>query len=522
MSEHVIAKKSILKKTIQVGSNTLVSRILGLAREILLMRFLGVGIIADAFTTAFMLPNSLRKIFAEGALTAAFVPTLVAVQKKEGKTQVDKLTTLSFVVFEVGLLLICALIMVKARWTVLLIAPGYSAEQVAATIPLLRIMMPFIFFISSSALLAGVLNIEHHFFVPAFGPVLLNGVFIGSILVCLKYGLGAQYLAWSILLGGALQCIMHIIAYIRLGFSFSLWNTTTMVYFMQVVGKFLLCFMSMSVMEINLFFDQRFASYLAAGSVKLINLANRFMGIPLGVFAVAFSTILLPYFARVKLDNPDRLAFYLFEGTKFVLWVTIPATFILAFLSDQIFLTLFASVSNNFPMDRVTEAGFVLVGFLLGLCFFSLNKILLSLFYSFHDTKYPTIISVIATLFNIAGNYFLVDIWGSFGLAVATSLSGLLQTILCFYFLQTQHNLSLKNSELLLFCRNYGAQVIAVLIPLYGIYSFCFKTIAKTAYGTFFTQSFGFWVWALPLILLCYGALYLLKKQFELPVYFLE
>jgi putative peptidoglycan lipid II flippase len=85
---------------------------------------------------------------------------------------------------------------------------------------------------------------------------------------------------------------------------------------MQVVGKFLLCFMSMSVMEINLFFDQRFASYLAAGSVKLINLANRFMGIPLGVFAVAFSTILLPYFARVKLDNPDRLAFYLFEGTK--------------------------------------------------------------------------------------------------------------------------------------------------------------------------------------------------------------
>jgi putative peptidoglycan lipid II flippase len=137
-------------------------------------------------------------------------------------------------------------------------------------------------------------------------------------------------------------------------------------------------------------------------------------------------------------------------------------------------------------MDRVAEAGFVLVGFLLGLCFFSLNKILLSLFYSFHDTKYPTIISVIATLFNIAGNYFLVDIWGSFGLAVATSLSGLLQTILCFYFLQTQHNLSLKNSELLLFCRNYGAQVIAVLIPLYGIYSFCFKTIAKTAYGTFF------------------------------------
>ena len=152
--QEILSKQSILKKTVQVGGNTLVSRFLGLTREILLMRFLGVGVVADAFTAAFLIPNSLRKIFAEGALTAAFVPTFIKVHQKEGREKADALMSLAFLAFEGSVLLLCAIVMWKAEVAISIVAPGFSQEQVAATIPCLRILMPFIFFISSSALLS--------------------------------------------------------------------------------------------------------------------------------------------------------------------------------------------------------------------------------------------------------------------------------------------------------------------------------------------------------------------------------
>jgi len=455
-------------------------------------------------------------------LTAAFVPTFVTIFKKEGKGQANSLTTLSFIVFEAVLLVLCGLIMWKARETVLFIAPGYSEAQLAATIPMLRILMPFIFFISTSALLSGALHSVHHFFVPSFGPVLLNIVFIISLLISLKFFLSPHFLCWTILSGGALQCILHIVTYLRLGFSFSSWDRKTIGYFAKVVGKFLLCFLSMSVMEVNLFVDQRFASYLAVGSVTLIKYANRFMGIPLGVFAVAFSTILLPHFTRVKLDKPERLNFYLLEAAKFVFWVTIPATLILVFLADQVFLTLFASMSSKFPMDRVPEAGNILIGFMMGLCCFSLNKILFSLYYSFHDTFYPTIISIVATLLNVGANYYLVDIYGAFGLALATSLSGLVQMVLGLFFLCKIHKFELRLKEMGYFLFKYSLQVLLTLAPLYIIYPYCYTLAAKMPYAYFFTKSFGFWIWVGPLIITSYAALYLLRREFNINVYFLD
>ena len=515
-------KKSLLKKTLEVGGNTFLSRMLGLTREILLMRYLGVGILADAFTTAFMLPNSLRKIFAEGALTAAFVPTFITIFKKEGKDQANKLTTLSFLVFESILVLFCMLVMYKAQGTVQFITPGYSPEQVAATVPLLRILMPFIFFISTSALLSGALQSVNHFFVPAFGPVLLNVFFIGGIIACLKGAYPPAYLCWVIMAGGAFQCLMHLVTYIKLGFSFELWDVTTLKYFTQIIGKFLLCFLSMSVMEVNLLVDQMFASYLPAGSVTLIKYACRFMGIPLGVFAVAFSTILLPHFTRLKLEQPEKLDFYLAEAIKFVFWVTIPATLIIMFFSNEVFLTLFASYSSKFPAHRVPEAGTILVGFMSGLCFFSLNKILFSMYYSFHDTFYPIIISAVATALNACTNYYLVGILGGFGLALSTSLSGLVQTVLALIFLSVIHKFDIPFKRIFKFLLVYSLQVVCVLVPFYLLYSPLYNFIASFSKAFFFTQSFGFWAWVGPLILGIYGLLYLTRNLFKIDLYFLS
>lgn len=524
--QEALSKKNILKKLFQVGGNTLISRFLGLTREILLMRYLGVGVFADAFTAAFLIPNSLRKIFAEGALTAAFVPTFINLYEKDGQKKADALMSLAFLAFEGAVLFLCALVMWKPAFTLSLIVPGFSPAQVAATIPCLRILMPFIFFLSSSALLAGALQSVNHFFVPAFSPVLLNGFFIGGLLVCLSSGLPVEYLCVFILCGGLAQFLLHVFAYFSLNFMFHMPRRETLSAFGHVLSKFMLCFLSMSVMEFNLIIDQRFASYLHVGSVTLIKYASRFMGIPLGVFAVAFSTIMLPHFSRISISDPKRLSFYLLECSKFVFWVTAPATFIMGFLSKDIFLTLFASSSSKFPAHLVPEAGMILLGFLTGLFFFSLNKILFNLFYSFHDTRCPMYIAIIATVLNALFNYILVGIWGGVGLALATSLSGLVQMVLAIYFLQRSHNFTLNLKTFGLFAMRYSAQLVCVLVPFYFIYTLSRNIMEKlfaTGWAHFFMiKSFGYWLWVGPMMLFCFYVLYKTRKTFAIELYFLD
>ncbi len=524
----LMQKKNIIKKTLQVGSTTLVSRFLGLAREILLARFLGiVEVAADAFNTAFLIPNSLRKIFAEGALTAAFVPTFVNLFHKEGKEKADELMALAFLAFEGVVLALCILVCVYPEVTIGIIAPGFSAAQVAATIPCLRILMPFIFFISSSALLAGALQSVNHFFIPVVCPVFLNIIFIGATLACLAYGYSVEYLCYAILAAGLIWFLAHLVQYIMLGFSFRVPEPETWRSFGSVLIKFGLCFLSMSVMELSLIIDQRFASYLPVGSVTLIKYTSRFMGIPLGVFAVAFSTILLPHFVRVHMTDPKRLHFYLLEAMKFVFWVTIPATLILGFLSRDIFVTLFVSTSKNFPVAMVSTAGFLLMTFLSGLFFFSINKILFSLYYSFHDTYYPTLIAAIATAVNIVSNYALVGSLGLIGLALGTCFSGVVQTVLSLLFLKHRHKFDLSMRQFFEFAVRYCGQLIALFIPLYGLYRAChagmIHVCAASSFASFFfLQSFGFWLWVGPLILLTFGLLYFTRKAFAIQIYFLD
>jgi len=486
------------------------------------MRYLGLGVFADGFTVAFMLPNSLRKIFAEGALTSSFVPTFIALFKKGGKEKANSLTTLAFIVFESFLLVFCALVMWKAHFTAQLFAPGFSADQLDATVIALRILMPFIFFISTSALLSGSMQAVHHFFIPAFSQVLLNVVFVGALIVCISAKLSVEYLCFAILGAGAVQCAMHVIAYFKLGFGFKWWDQETLRYFFQVMGKFFFCFLSMCVMEINLMIDQGFASYLPTGTVTLIKYASRFMGIPLGVFAVAFSTILLPHFTHVHMEAPEKLKFYFVESAKFILWVTLPATLILGYLSTEVFQTLFASVSPTFPVDRIPEAGMILVGFLAGLCFFSVNKILLNLFFTLHDAWYPMIISAVATVGNFVTNYYFMQWWGSFGLALSTSLSGFIQMTLALYFLQKKHALTLNIREMGEFLGRYIIQIALCMMPFYWVYPRLFAFIETLPYAYFFTQSFGLWIWVCPLGLLLVGLLYSTHQLFGIKLYFLD
>lgn len=515
-------KKSILKKTFQVGSSTLLSRFFGIIREALTVRYLGAGVVADAFFTAWKIPNSLRKMFADGALSAAFIPTLVRVVRKD-KADVNSLMTVSFLFFEGFLLLGCALVMWKADFVLRLIVPGFSAEQIEYTIPMLRILMPFILFISSGALLAGALQAVGHFFVPAFSQVLLNIVFIGALLAGLYLGISVNTFCVFVLLSGLVQFIAHLVVYFRLHFGFGPIDSTAKQNFKLALLKFFPVFFSMSVMEINLFIDTSFASYLPAGSVSLLSYANRFMGIPLGVFAVAFSTILLPHFARVGSYAPKRLSFYLLETTKFVFWITVPATIVMIFFAEKIFHTIF--LSDKFTIAQVYEAQLILIAFLIGLFFFSLNKILLNLYYALHVTWVPTIISITATTLNFILNYVLMAKYQATGLALATTISsGLVQSILFVGFLYFKYDFKLYAADFFKFFIRYVAQLTLILSIFYAIYRVIENYIAtvSSAIAHFLLFGLGFWLWVGPLCGICLCAIYFSRKLFGVRLYFLN
>jgi len=516
------SKKSIIHKTMQVAGSTMVSRVLGVIRELLTVKYLGAGIASDAFITAFKIPNSLRKMFAEGALSAAFVPAFIAVLRKDEK-KAHSLMSWGFIIFEGILLLLCALVMIFAPFVVYLIAPGFSQEQIAYTVPLLRILMPFILFISSGALLAGALQAMGQFFVPAFGPILLNIVFIIGLLICLTFHWPVEVLCFFILFGGFLLFVQHLVAYWQLNFKLGAPTVQARSAFFKLLPRFFVCFLSAGIMEISLFIDTAFGSFLPAGSLSLINYANRFMGIPLGVFAVAFSTILLPHFSRISVYAPKRLNFYILESAKLVFWVTIPCMLGMILFSSKLFLTLF--VSNSFSVAQAYEAGQILTVFVSGLFFFSFNKILLNIFYAQHNAFIPSMISIAATLANIMLNFALMQSLQAAGLALATVLSGVMQTILLLYFLEKKFGFHGYKDRFSYFAMRYAVQLTVIGALFYAAYmllGWLIGAYMPSSVAHFLLDKIGFWLWVLPLALVAALALYSSRKQFGVQLYFLD
>lgn len=518
-------KKTLRTKTVSVGLSTLLSRVLGLMREALMVRYLGAG--ADAFITAFKIPNSLRKIFAEGALSAAFIPSIVQQVKKGKREEVNQLMSLAFLLFEGALLVLCAIIFWKAEAVVRIIAPGWFTDGTATvyvtqTVTYLRILIGFILLLSMSALLTGALQAVNHFFIPAFAPVLLNIVFISGLLVCMQFGLTVEYLCYFIMFGGLLQFLAHLGMYLKLGFSFARPVQVTWQAMLPILTKFFPVLVSMSIMEINLFIDTSFASYLPSGSISYLYYANRFMQIPLGVFAVALSTILLPHFARVSLYAPRRLQFYLYEAAKLIAWVTIPLALLLGYFADELFITLF--LSKKFTLTHVQETASILILFLSGLFFFSLSKILLNVYYSFHDTTIPMLISIAEVACNFALNYILVMTYGTYGLAAATVFSGVVRTALLALLLHTQYHFTLYGMRFFRFM----ARLIAQMCIIGGIFVASYHLFLKIlhmylpAYVGILTQTIAFWFWVGPLVGLAALLMNATRKNFGINLYFLE
>lgn len=516
-----MSKQAIRKNTMQIAALTLLSRGFGIFRELLMVRYLGVSGLSDAFLTAYKIPNLLRKAFAEGALSAAFIPTVVQTVRKDGPASIGSMMTLGFILFEGLVLCIVFIVMLFADTLLHYIVPGFTEAQIQVCVPMLRVLMPFIFFISSSALLAGPLQAVNHFFVPAFGPILLNIVFIIGLLICLLFDLPVLIFCWFVIAGGFLLLLSHLIAYIKLHFKFGAIRKKDVKQFGSILVKFLLCLPAVSIMEVNSFIDTSFASYLVEGSISLINYANRFVGIPLGVFAVAFSTTLLPHVSRVSSYAPKRLHYYLLESTKMVLWVTLPVVLLMWLMSNQIFLTF---LPKQVSAAQIHEAATILKVFLIGLFFFSINKILLNMFYALHMTWIPGVISVFATGINILFNWLFLDSLQTVGLAWATVISAIVQTVLFLVVLRYWYKFALYPRALGSFALRYGAQLALATLMFMGAYNLILFWFAHLPawWHALLIDSVLFWFWLAPLAGLFFAVIYFTRRLFGIHMYFMD
>jgi len=517
-------KKQLLKKTAVVSINTILSRILGIIRETLTIRYLGATMLADAFVTAFKIPNTLRKAFAEGALSAAIVPVLTSQVHEQGKQSVSGLMCLFFLLFESLVFALCIIAIIFSEYIIGLVAPGFQPEMIIHTAQMLRILMPFIASVSMSALFAGALQADNRFFIPSVGPVILNIVIIGTLLLCLGWQLPVSVLCIGIVCGGFLQCVIHYYAYLRAGFSFSWFKETDLNTAGTVLLRFLLCLPSISLMELSSFIDTSFASYLKPGSISLLYLSNRFVGIPLGVFAVAFATVLLPHMSRVARISRKRLSFYLLEGAKLVWWVCLPAMLMIGFFARPLFETLFVS-SGKFTLDQVTEAATILCAFLGGLFFFSFNKVLLNAYYALHITGLPAAITACATAANVLLDWLLIDYLQATGLALATSASAGIQTILLLTMFHWKYKHTVYLKPCLLFMGTYAIQVALFFIPFWITYTALEQGIVTYTDGTLqwlLLHSLCYWLWVGPLGCCYMAALWYCRSWMDQKIYFLQ
>jgi len=295
---------------------------------------------------------------------------------------------------------------------------------------------------------------------------------------------------------GVVQMLVHFATYYRLGFGFCWVNGKEFRKFLPVMHKFVLSCISMSAIEIGLVIDGMFASYLSMGTVTLLYYANRWMGVPHGVFAIALSTVLLPQFSRYSQQSTEKVSFYLLEASKMVAWVTLPTMLGMWFFADKIFYTI--HLSPKFPLASANEGAFLLQIFLMGLFFCSVNKILLSVFYAFHSTGIPAMVVMVATLSNVALNALLIGPFQSAGLAAATALSWTVQTGLLIFLLARLFDVHIEAKAFGSFVMRYALQV-AVIAPLFlGLYfllSFLIMHIASPYVSYLFFDTVLLWLW---------------------------
>ncbi|GLK90733.1 murein biosynthesis integral membrane protein MurJ [Pseudomonas turukhanskensis] len=433
---------NLLKSLAAVSSMTMLSRVLGFVRDTIVARIFGAGLATDAFFVAFKLPNLLRRIFAEGAFSQAFVPILA-----EYKTQQGEEATRTFIAYVSGLLtlvlaVVTALGMIAAPWVIWVTAPGFAdtPEKFELTSSLLRVTFPYILLISLASLAGAILNTWNRFSVPAFVPTLLNiSMIVFALFLTPYFNPPVMALGWAVLVGGLFQLLYQLPHLKKIGMlvlprlnlrDAGVWRV------MKQMGPAIL---GVSVSQISLIINTIFASFLVAGSVSWMYYADRLMELPSGVLGVALGTILLPALSRsFSSKNTDEYSRLLDWGLRLCFLLALPCALALAIISEPLTVSLFQY--GKFSAHDAQMTQFALIAYAVGLLGIILVKVLAPGFYARQNISTPVRIALVTLaatqLMNLV--FFFTLPYPHAGLALSIGLAACLNAGLLFWQLRKQ------------------------------------------------------------------------------------
>lgn len=414
---------------------TFLSRILGLVRDIVMTYVLGAEWATDVFLVAQKIPNFLRRLFAEGAFSQAFVPVLSEYQTNKNLQEVKKLIAETAGTLGVVLLLVAVIGVIGSPVLVSLFGPGFVGKEQEFELAslLLKITFPYILFISLTAFCGSILNSIGRFGIPAFTPVLLN-ISIISAAIIVSPALPdetAMALAWGVFVAGLVQLFLQLPFLWKEGLLVKPtwgWRSTGVQKILTLMGPALF---GVSVGQINLLLDTVLASFLERGSITWLYVSDRMLEFPLGMFAIAISTVILPSLSRQHVsDDKEEFNKTFNWGLRLVFLIGFPATIGLFFMSEQIILTVFQH--GKFTQNDAYLASLSLKAYIIGLLGFMLIKVLATGFFSRQDTKTPVKIAIVAMATNMLFNLILFFPLKHVGLALATAISAIVNASLLF------------------------------------------------------------------------------------------
>ncbi|MFT5425495.1 MAG: putative peptidoglycan lipid II flippase [Gammaproteobacteria bacterium] len=417
---------------------TTISRIFGLVRDIVIANIFGAGTGSDAFFVAFKIPNYLRRLFAEGGFSQAFVPVLTEYKNQCDEAGVRDL--LDHVSGKLSLMLFCVTVVgvVAAPLMIMIFAPGFMGDESKydLSVYMLRITFPYILFISLTAFAGGILNAYGRFAVPAFTPVLLNiSLITCAIWLAPMLDQPITALAWGVLFAGILQLLFQIpflLGMKRLPRPRLKKDHSGV---RKILKLMIPALFAISISQINLVIDMLMASFLVTGSISWLYYSDRLMEFPLGVFGVALAVVILPNLSEKHTQGDTRSFSQMMDwALKWVFLISFPAALGLMLLAGPMLTTIFQH--GEFTPFHVEMSSKSLLTYAIGLPGFILTKVLLNGYFSRQETKTPVKIGVIAMFANIIMNLIFIGPLAHAGLALATSLAAFINAGLLFYFLR--------------------------------------------------------------------------------------
>ena len=433
------AVNGLLKSSGIVSAMTMISRVFGLVRDMVVAYFFGAAAGADAFFLAFRIPNLFRRLFAEGAFSQAFVPVLSEYREKRPDDVPDLINKVSGSL-GVSLVMFTLLGVVGAEIIISIFAAGYiyhgETEKLALATEMLRLTFPYLALISLTALSGGILNTFGRFAAPAFTPVLLNLSLIGAaVLLAPRLDEPVMALAWGVLIAGVAQLTFqlpflaseHLLPKPQVDFRDEGVR--------KILRLMLPAMFGASVGQVNLLLDTLLASFLVTGSLSWLYYADRLMELPLALFGITIATVILPTLSRQHANaSQDEVGETLDWALRMVLLFGLPATLALAYLAEPLIATLF--YQGEMTRNDVSMAGIALMAYAVGLVGHMMVKVLVTGYYSRQDTTTPVRSGLITLAVNMALNLALIWSFRHAGLALATSLAAFVNAGLLFFGLR--------------------------------------------------------------------------------------